>query len=294
MKFVAETLSEKLFCNELNVKQYKELLKCSYGDEPDKDIFCETVCDILSNVLNKSVNEIKEMNIVDVVLTILQLKTNSHGNVINVVVSKDNKEVTLELNLNDVKQSILTLYAPFVNYIVEDSNVKIELGMPSLQRCMSSAFEDYIVFFKSLTINNHTYKLTTNEEAEEAFNNLPLKVGTSFIKKCKEVLSHCNKVNFLEKYQTKQRLTFLPSIYELIWYTKLFFSEPLNVFYDNMFYLSHYGHIDIKSLETLSPGEYIYMTKTLEKTLNQKSSGDSTDQEMQDISGEEFDESGLM
>ena len=121
-----------------------------------------------------------------------------------------------------------------------------------------------------------------------------MKTGKLFIKKCKELFIQCNKTNFLEKYQTKQRLTFVPSIDEVIWYTKLVFSEPLNVLYDNMFYLSHYGHIDIKSLETLSPGEYIYMTKTLEKTLSQKNSSEPTDQGMQDVSGEEFDESGLM
>lgn len=294
MKFVIETLSEKLFCNELNVKQYKDLLKCSYGDEPDKDIFCETVCDILKDVLNKSTNDIKNLNIVDLVLAIIQLKTNSHGNVIKVIVKKDEKDMTLDLNLNNIIQSILTLYSSYKCYIIKDSDIEIELGIPSLARCLSTTSDDYTRFLKSLTINNQTYKLTTNEEAEEVFNNLPLKTGKLFIKKCKELFIQCNKTNFLEKYQTKQRLTFVPSIDEVIWYTKLVFSEPLNVLYDNMFYLSHYGHIDIKSLETLSPGEYIYMTKTLEKTLSQKNSSEPTDQGMQDVSGEEFDESGLM
>lgn len=294
MKFVVETLSEKLFCNELNVKQYKELLKCSYGDEPDKYIFCETICDILQDVLNKTTSEIKNLNIVDLALIIIQLKTNSHGNVIKVIVKKDEKDMTLDLNLNNIIQSILTLYSPYKSYLINESNIEMELGIPSLARCLSTTSDVYTLFLKSLTINNQTYKLTTNEEAEEVFNNLPLKAGRLFIKKCKEIFTQCNQTDFLEKYQTKQRLTFVPSIDDVIWYTKLIFSEPLNVLYDNMFYLSHYGHIDIKSLEALSPGEYIYMTKTLEKTLSQKNSSEPTDQGMQDVSGEEFDESGLI
>ena len=60
-----------------------------------------------------------------------------------------------------------------------------------------------------------------------------------------------------------------------------------------MFYLAHLGHIDIKSLELLSPGEYIYMTKMLEGTLSQKSSSSSVPDNTQDISAQEFDDGGM-
>ena len=293
MKFRVETLYEKLFCNELNIKQYKELLKCSFGDDPDQDIFCETLCDILSSLLNKSVKEVKQTNIIDIVLAVIQLKNNSQGHVIKISVTKDDKKMSMDLDLNYVIQSIIELYKPHVEKHVKENNVEVWFGFPSLQKLLEPCSDDYLYFLDNVVINDKSFNITTNTEAEKVFNSLSPKVSSMFINLYKQFVRDVQNVNFLEKYNVEETLTFIPSIEALIWFTKLLFNEPLNVFYDNMFYLAHLGHIDIKSLELLSPGEYIYMTKMLEGTLSQKSSSSSVPDNTQDISAQEFDDSGM-
>ena len=293
MKFVIETLSEKLFCNELNVKQYKDLLKCSYGDEPDKDIFCETVCDILSCLLSRAVKDIKQFNIIDIALAIVQLKINSQGNVINVAATKDDKKVSLEIDLNYIVHSIISLYKPYNKKYVKQNEIELQFSIPCLQKLLEPCEDEYLYFLNGITIKDKAYDISTVIEAEKIFNSLSPKLSLSFIELYKQFATEIQRVNFLEKYKVTEILSLTPSLDAIIWYTKLLFSEPLNVFYNNMFYLAHLGHIDIKSLETLSPGEYIYMVKMLESTLNKKDSNSSTTNEGQDISSEEFDDSGM-
>lgn len=293
MKFSVETLTAKFFCSELNIKLYKELLKCSFGDDPDKDIFIETLSDILSSLLNKSPEEIKEMSVVDLLLTVLQLRINSQGDSIKLSVSKDGKRMGLELDLNLIKQSIITLYKPYAFKTLTDNNIDLYFSIPSVKRLLTLDHEDYLYFLSHVKIKNKQVKINTNSEAVELFDRLPPKLSLQFIEYFNEFTKEVTNANFLERYQIQQILQFVPSIDSLIWYTKFLFSEPLDVFYDNLFYLSHLGHLNLTYIDQLSPGEYIYMVKKLEHTLNQKSSNSSENEESQDVLDENFDDSGM-
>lgn len=293
MKFSVETLTTKFFCSELNIKLYKELLKCSFGDEPDKDIFVETLSDILSCLLKKSPEDIKQMSVVDILLILLQLRINSQGDSIKLSVSKDGKRMGLELDLNLVKQSIIALYKPYALKTLTDNNIDLYFSIPSVKRLLTLDHEDYLYFLSHVKIKNKQVKINTNSEAVELFDRLPPKLSLQFIEYFNDFTKEVTNVNFLERYQIEQILQFVPSIDSLIWYTKFLFSEPLDVFYDNLFYLSHLGHLNLTYIDQLSPGEYIYMVKKLEHTLNQKSSNSSENEESQDVSDENFDDSGM-
>ena len=61
------------------------------------------------------------------------------------------------------------------------------------------------------------------------------------------------------------------------WFVKLLFAEPLDVLYDNMYYLSNIGRMDLGYLESCTPGEYTYFVKKLEQSLNtEQTSPDSS------------------
>ena len=57
------------------------------------------------------------------------------------------------------------------------------------------------------------------------------------------------------------------------------FNEPLDVFYDNVFYLSYLGHLTVSDIHNMSPGEYTYFVRRLEQTNgNQNSNSDSSEE----------------
>jgi hypothetical protein len=263
------------------VKQYKELLKCSFGDEPDKFIFQETICELISNLINVPIDKVKEFSIVDIMLFILQLRTNSQGNAINIVVTKDEKQMTLPLDLNYVKSSINNFYKE-QQTIIKDNNIQIHLNPCSVNRFLDSIDEEYLYFFDKIIINNKEFKIKTNKEAAEVFDKLPPKLSLQIIEWFKDFITKCSSTNFLLKYEVEQTLTFLPSIDSLIWYTKLIFNESLDTFYTNLFYLSHLGHIDLSYVESLSPGEYTFMVKKLEASLSKNSSSSNMEEPVDD------------
>lgn len=281
MKFVIETLSDKFLCSELNVKQYKELLKCSFGDDPDKFIFCETVCELISELTNVPIDKVKEFSIVDIMLFVLQLRTNSQGNSINIVVTKDEKQMTLPLDLNYIKTSISDFYKERQT-VISDNNIQIVLNPCSINRFLDSVDGEYLYFFDKVVINNKEFKIKTNKEASEVFDKLPPKLSLQIIEWFKEFAMKCSSTNFLAKYEVEQNLSFLPSIDSLIWYTKLIFNESLDTFYTNLFYLSHLGHIDLSYVEALSPGEYTFMVKKLEASLSRNSPSSNVEEPADD------------
>ena len=68
MKFVVETTTAKILCSELTIEHYKELLKCSFGDEPDIYTFCETICEVFANLTNKPIEYFYNLNLLDLML----------------------------------------------------------------------------------------------------------------------------------------------------------------------------------------------------------------------------------
>jgi hypothetical protein len=292
VKFISKLTNKSVVCSELKVKDYKEILKCTLGDEPDQNIFIETICEVFSSILSKPINQIKQMSIVDALLLILQIRINSQGDTIKIVVTKDDKQMNLELDLNYVLDRILNFYKKNNNLELTSSKVKICFGIPSLEKYSNSIEEEYLYFLDEVTIKNKTINVKTNEEASKLFDALSPKLALQFINLFKDFAVRCKENDYLQKYNVQQNLTFVPSVESLIWYTKLIFSESLDVFYDNLFYLSHLGHLDLNYVESLTPGEYTYMVKKLEFALGQKSSAAPSDAVEQDTD-EDFDDSGM-
>ena len=94
-----------------------------------------------------------------------------------------------------------------------------------------------------------------------------VKISTLFV----EYLTSASDIDLLIHYKIKNRtLKFTPTFKTLMWYTKLFFSEPLNTLYDNLFYLSYRAHIDPSYIEQCNIGEYMYFIKKLEQVLHEQ------------------------
>lgn len=269
MKFLSQLSNETLVCSELQVKHYKELLKCSFGDEPNKLIFVETICDICSALTNKPATYFKKISITDLFCLILDIRINSIGDICKIVVTKDEKQMNLDLRLDCIQEEIKTIYSLFDNSSITFNNFEIILEYPSVERLLQETEEEYLYFINKIHLNlNNQFIHLNNKEVQLLFDKIPPNVSLKIIKTFESVINQISNKNFLSRYGINtQQLTFFPSLDSLIWFTKLIFSESLETFYDNLFYLSHLGHLNAEYVENSVVGEYNYFITCLQKVL---------------------------
>ena len=287
MKFVSELSNEKLVCSELKVRDYKDLLKCLYGDDPDKVVFVETICDVLSKLTTKSPEYFKNLNIIDLFCLVLDTRMNSLGDSCSVTITINDKKMNLELRLNYIRDEVNQIFKLVSDTIAQDS-VEISLQYPSAERLLQPSPEPYLSFIKGFSVNNSDTKksaeVTTNEQSGILFEKISPKTSMQIVERVNCYINTLSEINFLTRYRIKdQELTFSPSLDSLIWFTKLIFSETLETLYDNLFYLAHLGNMGPEYIENAVVGEYNYFVNCLKQTISDKNPPpDSTDRFISD------------
>ena len=289
MRFVSKLSKESLICSELKVKDYKEILKCIFGEEPNKTIFVETICEILSKTSNKEITYFKSLNVIDLFCLLLDVRIHSQGEVCKVSITKEEKQMSLELRLDYIRDDVKAAFGLPSSLIIEQNNVGIVLECPSVERLLQEADDEYLYFIKGATIKNSLNKfieIKTNKEASLLFERLLPKVSLQIIEKFEDCIQQLTNINFLSRYGIKnQTLSFVPSLDSLIWFTKLIFNESLETLYDNIFYLSHSAHMGSEYIENCIVGEYTYFVNCLQRTLAVDSPNPTPDDEF--VSDEE-------
>ena len=275
MKFAIDLAWDKLLCSELSLKDYKEILKVIYGDEPSKEIFLETITDLLSILTNKEQDYFKNLNIFQLLIVLIDIRIQSMGDTTNIVLTKDGNKKTLELRLDWIKEDLASVVEIFDCHIIEQKTFEVVLGLPSAKRLFHPISDEYLYFIKAVRVKETDayYPILDNETAKSFFEKLPAKTAASIISYFEEFVLGLKKVNFLSRYNIDdQVLFFIPSVDSLIWFLKIMFNESIETFYENIFYLSYYGHMDGRYLNECTPGEYTYFAKKLQEMLaNQKS-----------------------
>ena len=282
MNFLAQLSKDTLICSELQVKDYKQILKCTFGDTPDKTIFIETVCRIFSKLTDRPLDYIKQLNIIDFFCLLLDIRANSLGNC-SLVLTQNEQKFNLELDLIKVKQETSSLFEQLATTI-KHSNLEVSFECPSIERLMQNTKEDYLSYIKGSCITKKRKKcfatITTNEQAEMFFDALPPKISLEIIDNFNKFVEKITKMNYLSRYGFyEQQLIFLPSIDSLLWFAKLLFNEPLSSLYDNLFYLSYSGKMNAEYVEGLSVGEYNYFVGLLRQVLANKNSPGENNQD---------------
>lgn len=280
MNFTTKLSKETLICTELQVKDYKEILKCTFGDSPDKLIFIETICRILSKVVNKPLSYVKSLNIIDMFCLLVDIRANSLGN-FNVILNQNEQKFNIELDLTAIKQETANLFHQLSTTIKHD-NIEVIFECPSVERLLENTKEDYLSYIKGSYLIKNSEKIfieiKTAEQAEMFFNKISPKISLEIIYKFNKLVETITGMNYLSRYGFKeQQLVFLPSLDSLIQFTKLMFSEQLNSLYDNIFYLSYSGKMNAEYIENLAVGEYNYFVGLLRQVIASKNSA-QTDQ----------------
>lgn len=290
MKYVSHLSKESLFCTELLVRDYKELLKCSYGEEPNKKIFVETVCEVLAKIIQKPISYIKSLNIVDLFCLLLDIRFNSLGPC-NVVLTENDQKFNIELNLGYIKEETEQLFSK-LSTTIEHNGIELVFECPSMERLLQNVKDDYLCYIKGSYIikngNKRFIEIHTNEQAELLFDKIPPKISIAIIQKFNEFVEQITGINFLSRYGFKeQRLVFVPSLDSLIWFTKLLFNEDLSSVYDNIFYLSYTGKMGADYVENCAVGEYNYYIGLLRQVVASKNSSSGSTEEEGEMSAED-------
>lgn len=275
MKYISQLSKDTLLCSELLVKDYKEILKCTYGEEPNKKIFVETICEILAKIVQKPISFIKSLNVIDLFCLILDVRFNSLGPC-NVVLTQNEQKFNLELNLGYIKEETEQLFNN-LSTTIEHNGIEIVFECPSVERLLQNTKDDYLSYIKGSYITRNGEKrfigITTNEQAELLFDKIPPKISLELIQKFNNFVEQITGMNFLSRYGFKdQKLVFIPSLDSLIWFNKLMFNEDLNSLYENIFYLSYSGKMNAEFIENSAVGEYNYYVALLRQTLAEKNS----------------------
>lgn len=289
MKFLSKLSKETLICSELQVKDYKEILKCSFGDEPNEQLFIEVLCDVFAKISGKPSEYFKNLNLIDLFCFLLDTRINSQGDSCGVIITKDDRKMTLELKLDHIKQELESIFN-IITTTIEQDGISILFECPSAQRSLQPANEDYLYFIKGVFLKqretNHFLEITTNEQAEQLIEKLTPKMLMKIIDQFKQFIDTLSSVNFFARYGIQnQTLSFIPSLSSLIWYTRIIFNESLETFYNNIFYLSHLGHMGAEFIENSVVGEYTYFVNQLQSVLSSKNSPQNSDEFVSDDSG---------
>lgn len=285
MKFLSDLSSSKLICSELTVSDYKQILKCSFGDEPDLELFSETICDIIAKLTNKAPEFIKSLPISDLLCILIDLRLKSMGDVVTVSLKNEDNSMSLDLNLSTIKEDIKQFYKPFCCSKIIQKDLEIVLSIPSVEMLSTKTNEEYLYFIKSVLLKKNTFEISNIEEASALFEKISAKVASQIISHCRQFIESVKELNLLARYQgIEQKLGFVPTIENLLWFVKLLFNEPLDAFYDNIFYLCKHVNMSAEYIESCTPGEYIYFTKKLEASIAAQNQGNSQQSDYQQSS----------
>jgi hypothetical protein len=274
MKFISDLSSHKLVCSELTVADYKQILKCSFGDEPDLELFSETICDVIGKLTNKSSEFVKSLPMSDVLCILIDLRLKSMGDVVTVSVKSEEKQMSLDLNLSTIKEDIKQFYKPFCCSKITQKDLEIVLSVPSFEMLSTKTDDEYLYFIKSVLLKKSTFEISNIEEASALFEKISAKAASQIISHCRQFIESVKELNLLARYEgIEQKLGFVPTIENLLWFVKLLFNEPLDAFYDNIFYLAKHVNMTPQYIESCTPGEYIYFTKKLEASIAAQNQG---------------------
>lgn len=274
MKFVSELSNASLICTELNVADYKELLKCTFGDEPDINVFSETICDILGKLSTHPAEFIKSLPISDVFCLLIDLRLRSMGDTVAVSLKSDDKQISLDLNLSSIREDINKFYEPFCCSKITQKDLEIILSIPSVEMLSTKTEDEYLYFIKSVSLKKNQFEICNVQEASALFEKISAKVASQIISHCREFIESVKELNLLARYKgITQTLGFIPTIENMLWFTKLLFNEPLDTFYDNIFYLAKHVNMTPSYIESCTPGEYIYFVRKLEASFAAQNQG---------------------
>lgn len=277
----ADLLQGSLDFKELDLKQYRQLLKCFLGDDVYPDLIFNNTNNIIKELTPLSYEQIDNLNFLDYCLLLLNIRQVSIGDTV-FLYAEDVKQKQLKINLRISKvieqiadKKIISLLTPETIDLCY-----IEFRLPSVKEILTlekekKLYSPYTFFLKTIKISNSVINLEhySYKEREEIVQKIPVKVMTILTKKTHSIIEYCNKINLLHSlnsntFDKKLYLTLNSQIIAFV--IKLIYNTSLEHIYELMFALSKAANFSGSFLDDCSPGEFYFFSKKLEELSNRQ------------------------
>lgn len=278
-KFVINTnISNKdIIYNELKVRHLKILLKCLTSNSPDPILLFNNLDNILTEITNLSIDEIKSLNFLEYFILVLQIRSTSMGGIIFAETNTD-PPIKLQINIEKIIEQLKEINNTILKIeTVQDFIIRYKLPtIDEIIKLNNSIIDNHDSLFLQgffYQNNNINFKSLTKEEQKTILDNLPAKISQTLFKNTKEIIDTFSGINLLSYLPQTENicLYFNFNIQNLILLIELLFEMSLLSLYENYLVLCKVSNLTPEFIEESTPGEYIlYIKKLQELTSSNK------------------------
>lgn len=243
-------LDKEIIHGELNVKDYKVILKCLLGDTLDIPALYLNLNSILLKITNLKEDELYNLNIIEYFLLLLSIRSNSIGGIIFATYNGE-KKINLQIPLNEIIEELTFFLENYQPLAINIKNVSTTITIPKIKEFISK--ED-LSFTNNIIVNSNT---TIDIEQ------LPVCVYKQINDKINFLKKDINNLHFYKPVVEDYIIKFSSNLNEYGSLIKILFNENLLSVYDNIFYLSKVSNFSAEYLENCTYGEFkLFVKKT--------------------------------
>ena len=271
----ATLLQKEIEFKELNLSQYRQLLKCFIGDEIDLKFVYSNTNNILHTLTDLTDKEIKQLSFVDYFLLLFNIRQISIGDSVSLYVfDNEQKQLKVDLRVQNIINEISNAEIKKL-LIPENTDIgEIYYRLPTIEEILflenSSDTSIYTFFLQKIKFSNTEINLESYsfEEREKIVQKIPVKIMTCLTKRTQELIKHFNNLNLLKSINNEmfdKALPFTLNSEILGFVYKLVYNTNLENIYDCMFALAKAANFSCEFLDNCSPGEFYLFVKKLEQ-----------------------------
>ena len=283
----ADLLQSSLNYKELDLKQYRQLLKCFIGDEVYADLIFYNTDNIIKELTSLSYKQIANLNFLDYCLLLFNIRQVSIGDTVSLYAEDiEQKQLKIDLRISKVIEQVVD--KKIIDLLIPETidQCYIEYKLPSIREILTlekekDLYSVYTFFLKSIKFSNSTINLEnyTFEERDKIIQKIPVKVMTSLTKRTHAIVEYCNKINLLQSLNSKtfdKKLYLTLNSQIIAFVIKLIYNTSLESIYELMFALSKAANFSGSFLDDCSPGEFYFFTKKLEEISTRQQESNTT------------------
>jgi hypothetical protein len=274
-KNTAKLLHNSQNFQELNLKEYRCLLKSFLGNDVKPETVFLNTDQILQNICSLSQEKINNISFVDYILLLLNIRAVSIGNIINLFTEdENNNQLKINLYIENIINTIFDNISFDIQTTINFNNIKVSCQIPSIKDILffeknnnfilNSLFINKI-YFNNTLVKFHDYSYTDKEQIVKC---LPIKLILLLDQFVNNFLQKINQINLLDSIKSKnfnKELPFLLNSQVLAFFIKLVFNTDLMNIYNNIFILSKAVNFNSDFLDNCTPGEFFIFVKKIEE-----------------------------
>ena len=145
-----DLIDKEIIHGELNVKDYKIILKCLLGDTLDVPALFLNLNNILLKITNFKKEELYNLNIIEYFLLLLSIRTNSIGSIIFATYNGE-KKINLQISLNEIIEELTHFLKNYQPLKINIKNVSTIVTLPKIKDFFTKEDQSFI---EDILVNN--------------------------------------------------------------------------------------------------------------------------------------------